>query len=342
MAKKKPSGKRVLLSVLVTILAIILVLGVGGTVLVNSMLNRINRPAETEQVLSDEEIESILSETEAEDIESGYEEVNPEDVELASEPAELISEDGENIINILLIGQDRRPGEVRQRSDAMILCTINKEKKTMVLTSFLRDLYVRLPDYNGKSYGNNRINACYTIGGMEMLDECLKLNFGVEIDYNVEVDFSGFESIVDILGGVDINLTENEAWVIGDGTRAGMNRLNGKQALAYSRIRYIDNDFYRTGRQRKVIEAIFAQVKTMNLSMLKGLVNEIFPLITTDMSNANIIGYMLELFPLMTELEVSTQRIPADDAYYGAMIGGMSVLVPDLEENRQILKDTIG
>jgi len=344
MANKKKKGKRIALTILAVVLALVLTVMVGATIYVESLLNRINRTDEmVQETLTREEIQQVLDETDppVEDEEEYTGEVlEPEEVVLATAPAEVI-EDEEHIINILLIGQDRRPGQGRQRSDSMILCTVNLEEKTLVMTSFLRDLYVKIPEWNGERYADNRLNVNYAIGGMEMLDECLKMNFGVVVDNNIEVDFSGFEQIVDIMGGVSINLTSAEARRVGN-LNAGMNHLNGEQALAYARIRKIDSDFGRTNRQRTVLLALLEKVKDMSLSELNDLATSFMPLITTDMSNGDIIQYVAKLFPILTELEVTTQHIPAEDTYKGAMIRGMSVLVPDMEANIQILRDTIG
>ena len=340
MAKKKRSGGRTALWILCVIFGILFALLLAATVYVDMFLNRINRFEDVQTpMLSDEEVESILAETDP--VEEDYTGEVPEieDVAIPTVPAEKIEKE-DHIINILLIGQDRREGQGRQRSDAMILCTVNTEKKTLVMTSFLRDLYVTFPEYNGKQYMNNRINATYVIGGMEMLNDCLELNFGVQVDHNIEVDFSGFEKIVDLVGGVDIELTSAEAaWL---GLRTGTNHMNGEQALSYSRIRYLDSDFGRTNRQRNVLNAILAQVKNLSLSELTDLANSIFPLITTDMTNSDILKYIVDFFPLLTELQVTTQHIPADGYYYSARIRGMAVLVPDFEENIRILKETIG
>lgn len=342
MSKKKNGDASVwVLRILCIILGLILAALVGASIYFDSMLNRINRFDTSEPTLSDQQVEEILSQTDPEDVLPEGDVIEPEDVTMPTIPAEKI-ETEDHIINFLLIGQDRRENQGRQRSDAMILCTLNTEKKTLVMTSFLRDLYVQFPEYNGKTYSSNRINATYVIGGMQMLNDCLKLNFGVEVDHNIEVDFSGFEDIVDMLGGVDIELTSGEAWYVGEGIPSGMNHLNGAQALRYARIRYLDSDFGRTNRQRTVLNAILNKVKTLSLTELTDLVNGMIPLITTDMSNNEIIKYLIELFPLLSELQVTTQHIPAEGTYYGASIRGMSVLVPDFEENIRILKDTIG
>lgn len=337
--KKKKSGLRVALTVLSVILGILLAVLLAATVWAESLMGQINRTPDAEPTLSDEEIESILNETDA--IDENYTgEILDEDIVLSDGAADLI-EDSDDIINILLIGQDRRPGEGRQRSDSMILCTINLEEKTLVMTSFLRDLYVEIPSWNGKNYSNNRLNVNYVFGGMDMLDACLEQNFGVTVDHNVEVDFSGFESIVDAMGGVDINLTSAEAKWIGGGLTAGVNHLDGAQALSYSRIRKLDSDFGRTNRQRTVLNALLEKAKRMSLTEVNALINSFVPMITTDMDNNDITKYVAKIFPVLPQLQVSTQHIPADGTYRNAMIRGMAVLVPDMEANRVLLKETL-
>ena len=339
--KKKGSGKRTLLIVLCVFFGLVLAVMAAGTIYINVFLNQINRFEDTEETLSDHEVEQILAETDAPEADYSVEEINPEEITMPTVPAQKL-ETEDHIVNILLIGQDRRGSVGRSRSDAMILCTINTEKKTLVMTSFLRDMYVRFPEYNGKTYYNNRINVPYVIGGMEMLNDTLELNFGVHVDHNIEVDFSGFEKIVDMVGGVEIELTAAEAAWMDCGLRKGVNLLDGEKALKYSRIRKLDSDFGRTNRQRTVLSAILNKVRGMNLSQLTELTENMMPLVTTDMSNAQIIKYVLEFFPILQDLELTTQHIPAEGTYYFARIAEMSVIVPDFEANIEILKDTIG
>ncbi len=336
--KKRLTGKQAGLVVLCSVLALILVLMILGTVYVESLMNLINRDVDN-STLSADEYEAFLATQETEEPHPDAIVVDPGDVQWGGE-ADLL-ETSDNIVNILLIGQDRRPGEGRQRSDAMILCTINREKKTLTMTSFMRDMYVRIPGYY-----DNRINACYQLGGMELLNECLEKNFGVQVDGNVEVDFNGFKDIVELIGGVDIELTDAEANHLnaqhGYALSSGMQRLNGEQALSYSRIRYVGNgDFGRTNRQRVVLAALVNECRNLSLMELNNLLKGILPMVTTDMSNADIFGYALDMFPLLMDLQIVTQRIPADGAYYQAMINKMAVLVPDLEANRQLLEDSL-
>ena len=207
----------------------------------------------------------------------------------------------------------------------------------------MRDLYVQIP-----GYGNNRINAAYAWGGMELLNKTLEKNFGICIDGNVEVDFNQFAQIVDLLGGVPMELRNDEAQYINVDTQSslsgGMQILNGKQALSYSRIRNLDADadFSRTNRQRKVITALVGQLKDAGLVKLLGLLDDVLPMVTTDMGNGEILGYATKVFPMLSGATMSSQRIPADGAYYGAMIDGMSVLVADMDKTRELLRSTIG
>lgn len=336
----KTNWKRRFLTVLCIILAAILALLLGLTILVNSFLNKIQRYDPVEETISEEEIQQIIEETDPPELIAGLEEIPPEEV-IMDEPAEII-EKPDHIYNILLIGQDARPGEGRQRSDSMILCTINTEKKTLMMTSFLRDTYVDIPDFQDRTFEDNRLNACYAFGGVELLNNAMELNFGIEIDHNIEVNFTGFERIVNTLGGVYIYLTQAEANIVGGGAIAGMNLLNGAQALNYSRIRVLDSDFGRTNRQRTVLLSMYDSIRRLNPDQISSLVNVLLTMVTTDMTNTDIVKYVVEFVPLLPDLQITTQHIPAVGTYTGAMVRGMSVLIPDLEANREILRETLG
>ncbi len=249
---------------------------------------------------------------------------------------------GSRVVNILLVGQDRRENEGRTRADTMLLCTFNKKTRELTMTSFLRDLYVKIP-----GHGSNRINAAYAFGGMELLEETLQENFGLQIDGTVEVDFSQFSSIVDVLGGVEMELREDEAALInqetGSDLSGGTHHLNGDQALAYSRIRKLDadGDFSRTNRQRKVLSAILDGYRDAKLSTLLLLVNKVLPMVSTDLGAMEIMGYALELAPLLSGFEIKQQHVPASGTYTDQNIDGMAVLVPDLDAARQMLANTL-
>lgn len=343
--EKQRNGKRTALIVLCVVLAVILVLLITATAFVEHKLGLINKATDP-GTMSSSEYEEFLKNQETETVDPEFSGVTIHgDVEWNH--GEGLIEDSDQVLNILLIGQDRRSGQGRSRSDAMILCTIDKTTKSVTMTSFMRDMYVPIPGYQ-----DNRINTCYALGGMELLDACLEKNFGIQVDGNIEVDFFAFMDIIDMLGGVDITLTQAEAnylnrrgnWDISNdhwNLVAGVNTLNGSQALAYSRIREIGDDFGRTERQRTVLSAVAEKCKGLSLSELNKLLNKILPMITTDMSSSQIMNYALELFPMLSGMTIDTLRIPADGTYQNAWVRGMAVLVPDLEANRQILIDNL-
>ena len=333
--------QRAVLTVLCVVLGVLLALMIGGTVYAEHLLSRLNYvdSAETMPTLSSDEIAAIENETDP--VLPGFTapEVESSDVDFGTGPQLEIG--GGDIVNILLIGQDG-DSKTGARSDTMILCTFNKQEDTITMTSFLRDLYVKIPGYK-----SNRINAAYSIGGIPLLNQTLSENFGVEIDGNVQVDFSRFEEIIDMLGGVTMDLTRAEANFInmhvpGSGLTEGEHLLTGYQALMYARNRNdVDGDFSRTNRQRKLLNVLIDEYKNKKLTEMLGLLNDILPMVTTDISKADLTAYAVTLFPMLATAQIRTQSIPVADGYYGARINGMAVLVPDMEKNIQALVDSL-
>lgn len=338
--KRKSTPARTAMKFLCTLLGLILVVMLAVTVYFQYLLGQINyvNPDDSAS-LSQEELDAYLAAEEGSG--SSGSSMNGGDVQFNQHNTQIGGK-GSNLVNILLIGQDRREGEGRARSDSMILCTFNKKTKQLIMTSFLRDLYVQIPGYN-----SNRINAAYAAGGMSLLDKTLTQNFGLYIDGNVEVDFTQFAGIVDLLGGVEIELRQDEAEFINEETGSTLSQgtyiLSGDQALAYSRIRKLDadGDFSRTNRQRKVMSALVDAYRDSSLTTLLALTNQILPMITTDMSKLEILGYALELFPVLCRAEIVSQRVPADGTYTNQMIDGMAVLVADMDAARQMLEQTL-
>ncbi len=352
--KKKNAnfGKRLALSILCFVLAVILTVMSVLAATAQSLLNSINRIEPDDETLSSDQLASILDVTDEFEASFTGEVIVPEDVTQSSSTADHI-EVGEHIINILLVGQDRRKGESRRHSDSTILCTINKDTKTLTLTSFMRDMWVYIPYKTEDRHFYERINVAYMYGGFDLLNATLKHNFGVSSDNNVEVDFEGFESIIDSIGGIDINLTAKEAeylnrrgnWGVEENTgwtlTAGVNHMTGSQALAYSRIRDIGADYARTNRQRTVLTNLVNHAKTLSIGELYNLVKSALPLLTTNMSNAKILGYVTELAPLLPELTIISQRIPADGAYTPANIEHDGYIKNVLTLNEEQLKKNI-
>lgn len=331
--KKQPRGclGRFLLF-LVVVEGLILAAGIGAFLYLNSVLDLVERP-QAKRTAIFEKLEDLGA---------------------------SLSGKNDGIVNILLIGQDMREGADHKLADAMILCSVNRNTGTMTMCSLMRDMYVQLPDYAGHTGSKNRINAAYSLGcawngdrgGMEMLDQLILEQFGVEVDYNVEFGFDSFVRVVDALGGVELDLTEAEAAYLNkqpnlpNSYTEGSNLLDGEAALIFVRTRHSsagDSDFFRTGRQRAVVAAVTEKLRKMDLMQLHGLITDILPMIYTDMTNREILSCVLKLLPMAADLKIESQQIPADGTYENARveIGGYSaaVLVPDLEKNKQILME---
>ncbi|MBE6794185.1 MAG: LytR family transcriptional regulator [Ruminococcaceae bacterium] len=225
----------------------------------------------------------------------------PEILKLDSESGNLLSDP--YVLNILLFGADQYGDQ--GNSDTMILMSIDNRREKIKLTSFLRDTYISIP-----GYGSYKLNAAYANGGAALSIQTIESNFGIKIDRYAVVNFETFKEIVDIIGGVDIELTADEIAYINAqiaqnnqseylpwDTQEGIVRLNGQQALWHARNRggyvngtyfYMNDDWGRVGRQRAFIDAVIGSVKDASLPELVQIVNSVGPYITTNLKTSEI------------------------------------------------------
>ena len=255
-----------------------------------------------------------------------------------------------NVINVLLFGLDRRSKSGNARSDAIMIATLDKKNGQLKLTSLMRDSYVDIP-----GHGKNRLNAAYSFGGPVLAIKTVNQNFNLNITRYVTVDFFALEKIINTLGGVDIDVKQSEIKYVNQYLqelnsldkknkspylkKAGLQTLDGKQAVAYSRIRYVGNgDFERTERQRRVLAALFDKVKNMSVLKVPDLVADIFPYTETNIPISEIVSMGTTVLGL-EDKEIYQFRIPADGAFEGKRINGMDVLALDMEKNIQLLHD---
>ena len=207
------------------------------------------------------------------------------------------------ITNILLAGTDGRPGEENSRSDAMMILTVDSKNKSLKLTSLNRDTYVNIP-----GHGNQKLTHAYSYGGANLLVETIENNFEIDIQNYAVVDFYSFMDIVDTLGGVEVDVHENEINEINKFIKwdtykwsgetspmeliknSGIQKLNGYQALSYARIRKNDSTQERDRRQRQVIEALMNGVKDLPVTKYPKLLDTILPYVKTNMKPTEIIS----------------------------------------------------
>ena len=260
----------------------------------------------------------------------------------------------EGVVNVLLIGTDARTMEEEGRSDAMILLSISQKTKSFHMTSLLRDMYVEIPGHDG-----NRLNAAYSFGGPELLMATVEQNFEIEVNRYAVVNFEAFANLVDAVEGIDLELSNEEVqWVNAylneynmlrgmpietdylDTSLSGIVHLNGPQALAYSRNRYIGTDFGRTERQRKVLSEV---IRKLPVGMMKNpieLTNGLFTNLTTNLTKNECLQMSLMGGSMLT-YDIIQGSIPIEGSYKDAKIREMAVLEVDFEQNKQYIRKEI-
>lgn len=247
--------------------------------------------------------------------------------------------------NILLLGVDSRDPEddTNSRSDSMMLISVDSEHNCVKMVSFLRDSWVYIPALDKYQ----RLNAACSADGYGGVVDTIEYNFGVDIDGYVVADFEMFKVLVDSVGGVEVDVTEQEADEVtnhpvryGNVTlAAGKYKLTGEQALAYCRIRKIDTDFMRAYRQRTVMQSILKSVKSANPVKLLLMASKCAPYIETNLSKTDIMQTGISALSCIGTM-VET-RVPFDSTWSYKTIQGNSVISIDADKNKEMLIDTI-
>lgn len=318
--------------IFVLILAVLVVALTAG--FVYSKMSKIRKAQDGPNQLTNDVLAGLLAEDPTGSYADDFE-TEPMDTTVPKETSPDYGKTGK-VINVLLIGQDAREGEESKNADTVILVTINKETKKITMTSFLRDAYVSLnglEDINGSlHYGATKLTLVYAmgymyggdLGAMHLMDRVIEKNFGPVVDHNIEVSMDAFDACINALGGVAINLDEDEAKYMNNYFKdyddrvyeAGENLLDGWAAEVYVRTRhanYGDNDFNRTDRQRAVVAQVLEKVKNKSLLEINKLVDSLLPFVLTDMSNKDMTNYILEILPLLPEMTLDSIQCPNED-----------------------------
>lgn len=333
----KMSGKKKAAVISGIIVGVVALVFLTGYLIINSLVSKVHYDPGTPKIVS-----SIAPESDEVPImaspQSEIEDANKKIEENMKNDSIPLMYD-QDVFNVLLIGSDTRTSGGNGRSDTMILVSINKKTQQIVETSLLRDMYVGIP---GVSDGT-RLNAAYAYGGPNLLLKTVEQNFKVKVDKYAGVDFFSFIDLVDRVGGVTIDISEDEVRVANDYvkeinrlkglpsdsgiyTKTGEQTVDGKKALAYSRIRYVGNaDWGRTDRQRIVLNQLLKKIKALNVVQLNDMLNSFLPEVTTNLSKGELFTLVLSM-PQYSGYEVVSWHVPQPGSYYSLKIGGSDML----------------
>lgn len=326
--------------ILCIIFSVIFLIGGSGMIYVYSLLNSLNYkeikddPASTSPTISD----------------------NSGDVSgFTVEDGELLQDS--KVLNVMLFGEDNHGSDEHGRSDTMIMLSIDNRHKKLKLTSFQRDTYVYIP---GHDY--DKINSSYTLGGAKLSIQTIEANFGIKVDRYAVVDFDSFKKIIDTLGGVDIELSQDEIDYINyqmyknkqvDSSKTitdspGVVHLNGQEALWYARNRGLSkgedgneigidgDDWDRTSRQRKLLETIFDSMRNADIGQIVSIVSSVGPLITTNLKKDEITALVTRALTYL-DYDVEQYYIPEEGLWYydDNTPSGSVIRISDMEAQRR-------
>lgn len=279
-----------------------------------------------------------------------------EELGISSYVEDYYGEQSKYIKNYALFGVDSR-GEESGRTDSLMICSVNTKTGEISLTSILRDSYIQIAQTDGQDYGFDKINAAHSYGGPLMTVKTLNENFDLNITDYVEVNFEAVADIVDALGGITLDVKEDEIENLNkfirennkllggtpskELTKSGEQVLDGKQALSYCRIRYAGNgDYQRTARQRIVMNKIYEKLKSSDLLTQKKAMESVLPYITTSLESNDMWPIILAYFK--SEEGPKSQSLTDENIVKSATINGAWCLVFDtLKSNVEYLHKMI-
>ena len=343
---KKKRGGKIVLIILAVILVIVGCAAAAGAVYYNRMMNKMNIIELPEDTYVYTEETQLTEATEA--VAAAETEMQDETTEATTVVTEPPKATAEDIINILVVGQSSRAGEESRMADTTMVVSVNTFDGTVTVFSVLRDSYVKLPDYKGHVCGRAKFTVCYGLGyqwggiagAMEMTNICMRDNFGVEVDHNIEIDFESFTRVVDLLGGIEIELTEAEAKYLNNDdlyvrydVQPGKQYLDGMAALSYARMRKAegdaDSDIKRSARQRLVIEKLFEKIRGLSVTELQSVADTLLPEITTTMTPGDVVSIMTRILPVLKDVKIVGATIPYDKTGWGEIIDIYEDGIPD-------------
>lgn len=267
----------------------------------------------------------------------------------------LVSEE-ENIdegdwTNVLLLGCDSYTTKEQQRTDSMIILSVNMKTAQVKMTSLMRDTWIK----SSSSGGHRKLTEMCAVGGPELTIQAINENFGMKIEKYALISMAGIAEVIDLVGGLELDVTEAERKALNKGLfdlsgLSGMEKLqesgekvhlNGNQATAFARIRQIDSDYVRTERQRTVLIALAEKISSgANAATLLTIVDVLLEYVETNLSLVEIMS--LAGVGLTADLSSAEQlRLPADGTFQSGMFGNVWCIKPNFDENKKILREFI-
>ncbi len=249
----------------------------------------------------------------------------------------------ENVINILLVGQDSTIGSgASTRSDSCIIASYNRTEKTVRLVSVMRDTWVQIEGHNW-----NRINAAYSFGGIGLLLNTINENYDLDIQDYMIIGFDQFIKLVDKIGGISMRITAKEASYINKQLHTDKYSvkdqtiiMNGEEALIYSRCRRVGGVFERDTRQRKVILKMYADLaRNYNAKLVMELLDFLLENVKTNIPADKLFTLAMEILDSSNVIELEQNHVPFDGGWKYARIQGKAVLSIDLPYNVEKLHE---
>ncbi|MGL5616257.1 MAG: LCP family protein [Sarcina sp.] len=319
--KTMKKGKKISFSILGTIIGILVVAIAGGYFYVSNMLNKVDKvDVDKDKLALNEDLDNELS-TKYKDIQ-----------------------------NIALFGIDNVDG-MTGRSDSIMILTLDKGRNKAKVTSIMRDSYVTIPGRPGQ----DKINHAYAYGGPELAMRTINENFGLNIKDFITVNFTSLPKIIDLIGGIEVNIDDSELkfinsyvknlnsqnnTAVGEISHSGNQLLNGTQAMAYCRIRYTEGgDYKRTERHRDILEKIFEKAQTMSVTEYPGLLNQALPMVKTNLDSNSLLGIGTDLVKIGGKLE--QDRFPRDNFSEGKTINKIYYLTFDEVKAKEEIRNWI-
>lgn len=261
------------------------------------------------------------------------------------------STDEDDWTNVLLLGCDSYTTKEQQRTDSMIILSVNMKTSEVKMTSLMRDTWIK----SSSSKGYRKLTELCAVGGPQLTIQAINENFGTNIDKYALISMAGIAEVIDLVGGLDLDVTEAERKALNKGLfdlsgLSGMEKLqqsgekvhlNGNQATAYARIRKIDSDYVRTERQRTVLIALAEKIRGgASAATLLTIVDVLLEYVETNLSLVEIMS--LASVGLTADLSSAKQlRLPADGTFESGMFGNVWCIKPNFDKNKKILREFI-